>query len=129
MSFVIVCPTKKGRSHIESINDTIAICMQDILVNTSVSPPGFTYNLRDFTYHLRRVNRGLVVEMPCFQSVSSLVRVSMGSSEVGWPGRYINVQHRGGLSLVFLQLKKLGLYVKRREPFPCSGFLSYCDMT
>ena len=31
----------------------------------------------------------------------------------GWPGRYINVQHCGGLSMVLLQLKHpLELFVK-----------------
>ena len=35
---------------------------------------------------------------------------------LGWPGRYINVQHCGGLSTVLLQLKDpLELYVKSHE--------------
>ena len=44
---------------------------------------------------------------------------------MGWPGRYINVRHCGGLSMVPLQLKDpWELFVKRREFLPGSGFLS-----
>ena len=38
------------------------------------------------------------------------------------PGRYINVRHCGGRSLVLL-------YVKTRESIPGSGFLPHSDMT
>ena len=48
----------------------------------------------------------------------------------GWPGRYINVQHYGGLSMVFLLLKvPLELFAKRREFLPGSMFLSHRDRT
>ena len=48
---------------------------------------------------------------------------------MGWPGRYINVQHFGWLSMALLQLKDpLELFVKSREFLPGSGFLSCSDM-
>ena len=48
----------------------------------------------------------------------------------GWSGRFINVRHFGGLSMVPLQLTDpLELYVKRGDFFPGSGFLSRHDMT
>ena len=53
--------------------------------------------------------------------VSLQVRVSTGSPHAGWPGRYKNVKCCGGLSMVFLQLKKtLELFVERKGI--CSRF-------
>ena len=47
----------------------------------------------------------------------------------GLPGRYINVRHCGGLSIVLLQLKDpLELFVKSLF-IPGSGFLSRRDIT
>ena len=47
-----------------------------------------------------------------------------------WPGRYINVQHYGGLSMVFLLLKvPFEQFVKRREFILGSMFLSHRDIT
>ena len=51
-------------------------------------------------------------------------------TKAGWPGRYINVWHCGGLSMVLLQLKDpLELFIKRKEFLPGSRFLSRRDMT
>ena len=56
-------------------------------------------------------------------SASLQVRVSAGSSLVGSPGHYINVQRCRGLSMVFLQLRApLELFVKGREFLPGSEF-------
>ena len=54
----------------------------------------------------------------------------MAIIHVGCPGCYINVGHRGALSMVLLQPKDpLELFVKRRE-FPSgSGFLPRRDIT
>ena len=50
--------------------------------------------------------------------------------QAGWRGRYINVRHCRGLSIVLLQLKDpLELFVKRGEFIPSSGFLSRNDKT
>ena len=50
--------------------------------------------------------------------------------QAGWPGRYINVQHCGGMSMVLLQLKDpQELFVKRRKFLPGSWFPSCDDMT
>ena len=50
--------------------------------------------------------------------------------QAGWPGRYKNVRHCGGLSMVFLQLKDpLELFVKSKEFLLGPGLLSRCDMT
>ena len=46
------------------------------------------------------------------------------------PGSYINVRHCGGLYIVLMQQKHpSGLFVKRREFLPGSGFLSLYEMT
>ena len=45
--------------------------------------------------------------------------VTMPGSQAGWPSRYINVWHCGGVSMVLLQLKDpLELFVKRKEFLP-----------
>ena len=45
-------------------------------------------------------------------------------------GHYINMQHCGGLPMVFLQLRDpLELFIKRMEFLPGSKLRSYCDMT
>ena len=48
---------------------------------------------------------------------------------LNWPGRYINGQHCGKLSIELLLLKDtFELFVKRRAFLPSSGFQSLCDM-
>ena len=55
--------------------------------------------------------------------------LTAGFPSAGWPDRYINVCHCGGLSMV-LQLKDpLELFLKGREVFPVSVVLSGGDMT
>ena len=47
----------------------------------------------------------------------------------GWPGRFINVLHCGGLSMVLMQLEgPLKLLIKRREFLRDYGVLSRRDM-
>ena len=49
---------------------------------------------------------------------------------MAWPGLYINVRCCGELPMILLQLKDpLELFVKIREFFPGSRFLSRRDMT
>ena len=52
------------------------------------------------------IRHGLVVTMRGSQ-VSSPVRVSAGSSQACWPGRFINVRRCGGLSKI--------LYIKNND--------------
>ena len=60
-----------------------------------------------------------------FKKPTNRVRVSAGSPQPGWPGRYINVRHCGVLSMVLLQLKDpLELFAKRKEFLPGYGVLS-----
>ena len=74
------------------------------------------------------IRRGLVVTMPGSQTWVRRFESPL-DPQAGWPGRYINVRHCGGLSMVLLQLKDpLELFVKSREFLPGSGFLSR-DMT
>ena len=49
--------------------------------------------------------------------------------QAGWPGRNINMQHFGRLSMVLLLKDPVELFVRRREFFPDSGFLSLRDVT
>ena len=76
--------------------------------------------------NLTGICRNIVVMMPgCKAQVCKFE-----SPQAGWHGRYINMQHCEGLSMVLLQLKdSLELFMKRREFLPGSVFLSICDMT
>ena len=62
--------------------------------------------------------------------MSLQVRITARSQDAGWPGRFINVQHYGGLYIVLLQLKEpLKLLMKRKKFLAGSRFPSCCDMT
>ena len=66
----------------------------------------------------------------CSIWISNTATRSQNDPQAGGPGRYINVRHCGGLSMVLLQLKDpLELFLKSREFLPGSGFLSRRDMT
>ena len=71
----------------------------------------------------RGIGRGLVLTMLVSQTCSRIF-VSPLDPQAGWPGRYINVQHCGGLAMAPLQLKDpLELFVKRFRHSCMSTFI------